>query len=128
MYIHFDFDSWSPWLMSRDLEKGIWHISKMVPPGKSHYFFSAGGVAARGAIASDHLFVKRARPKFIKRAECSELEGDPPKVVKYNMNFTLYRLNFLGFGTRNMLEFRVLGASAIVDLRSKRDKNVLKRT
>lgn len=95
MYIHFDFDSWAPWLMARDLEKGIWHITKMVPPGKSHYFFSAGGVAARGSIASDHLFVKRARPKFIKRVECSELEGDPAKVVKYNMNFTLYRLNFM---------------------------------
>ena len=43
VYIHFDFDEYKPWLMEKDDNKGLYYIWKMIPPGKSHYFFSLGG-------------------------------------------------------------------------------------
>lgn len=41
VYIHFDFDEYRPWLMVKGYEE--FYIWKMIPPGKSHYFFSFGG-------------------------------------------------------------------------------------
>lgn len=44
VYIHFDFDEYRPWLMEKDPHhNGHFSIWKMVPPGKSHYFYSFGG-------------------------------------------------------------------------------------
>jgi hypothetical protein len=95
MYIHFEFDNWSPWLMERDLNTGNCSIRKMIPPGKTYYFFSAGGEHHQGSFASDHLNEKKIRPKVIKKLVCREMDGDPPKVVSYEMNFILYRLNYV---------------------------------
>lgn len=43
VYIHFDFDEYRPWLMEKDEDDGVFYIWKMVPPGKSLYFYSFGG-------------------------------------------------------------------------------------
>jgi hypothetical protein len=43
VYIHFDFDEYKPWLMEKDDDRGSYFIWKMIPPGKSHYFYSMGG-------------------------------------------------------------------------------------
>lgn len=43
VYIHFDFDEYRPWLMEKDSEHGSFLIWKMIPPGKTHYFYSFGG-------------------------------------------------------------------------------------
>jgi hypothetical protein len=95
MYIHFDFDHWKPWLMERDLNQGVFILTKMVPPGKFYYFFSAGGVHFKAAVANDHAYVKRAKQKFIKRVVCTEIEGDEKKEVTYEMNFIMFRLNYI---------------------------------
>jgi hypothetical protein len=51
VYIHFDFDEYKPWLMNKvckgskeeDDDSGIFEIFHMIPPGKTHYFYSFGG-------------------------------------------------------------------------------------
>jgi hypothetical protein len=42
-YIHFDFDEYRPWLLESNFEEGIFYIWKMIPPGKTLYFYSFGG-------------------------------------------------------------------------------------
>ncbi len=53
VYIHFDFDEYKPWLMEKDDEHGSYYIWKMIPPGKSHYFYSLGGEQGIGECARD---------------------------------------------------------------------------
>jgi hypothetical protein len=45
VYIHFDFDEYKPWLLVKQESEDelIYYLWKMVPPGKSHYFYSSGG-------------------------------------------------------------------------------------
>lgn len=43
VYIHFDFDKYRPWLLEKDPDHGSFYLWKMIPPGKSHYFYSFGG-------------------------------------------------------------------------------------
>lgn len=53
VYIHFDFDEYNPWLMEKNDEDGIFYLWKMIPPGKSCYFFSFGGELGEAENARD---------------------------------------------------------------------------
>lgn len=33
VYIHFDFDNYTPWLLEKDYDEGTHSLYKMVPPG-----------------------------------------------------------------------------------------------
>jgi hypothetical protein len=53
VYIHFDFDEYRPWLCDKDTEEGSFYIWKMIPPGKTHYFYTFGGENGEAASAKD---------------------------------------------------------------------------
>lgn len=53
VYIHFDFDEYRPWLLEKDEDEGLYYIWKMIPPGKTHYFYSLGGENGEAAYAKD---------------------------------------------------------------------------
>lgn len=58
VYIHFDFDTYTPWLLEKDPEDEIYFIYKMVPPGKSHYFYSFGGENGEADFSKEQLSYK----------------------------------------------------------------------
>ena len=53
VYIHFDFDNYSPWLLEKEPEDEVHYIYRMVPPGKSHYFYSFGGENGVSDVAKE---------------------------------------------------------------------------
>jgi hypothetical protein len=58
VYIHFDFDEYRPCLMEKDEDHGSFYIWKMIPPGKSHYFYSFGGENGFPEVAKDQHHIK----------------------------------------------------------------------
>lgn len=65
VYIHFDFDEYRPWLLDKDDDE-VYFIWKMVPPGKSYYFYSFGGEEADCEAAKDQPKYAPSRNKVIK--------------------------------------------------------------
>jgi hypothetical protein len=53
VYIHFDFDEYRPCLLEKDEENGCFYVWRMVPPGKSYYFYTFGGEEAIPDTARD---------------------------------------------------------------------------
>lgn len=53
VFIHFDFDEYYPWLMEKDSENDTYYLWKMIPPGKSYYFYSFGGFKGEPETARD---------------------------------------------------------------------------
>ncbi len=53
VYIHFDFDEYMPWLLHKEEDGSVYYIWKMVPPGRSFYFYSFGGEEGEGTTAYD---------------------------------------------------------------------------
>jgi len=93
VYIHFDFDNYKPWLMTRQDDE-VWVIWKMIPPGKSHYFFSLGGEHGEAEAARDHKVERRKMPKVLKDLKFVE-RGAEEKPVEFYENFTLHKLNYV---------------------------------
>lgn len=58
VYIHFDFDEYRPWLMDKDDVHGSFLLWKMIPPGKTHYFYSFGGENGIADSAKDQHHLK----------------------------------------------------------------------
>jgi hypothetical protein len=62
VHIHFDFENYKPDLMVREGEK-TFVIWRMLPPGKSFYFFTFNG---EEKIAKNHKIMQRKIQKKIK--------------------------------------------------------------
>ena len=75
VYIHFDFDEYRPWLMEKDAH-GVFFLWKMIPPGKTHYFYSFGGENGVADAAKDHPHTKIQALKHIRDIHFSEIDGD----------------------------------------------------
>jgi len=49
---------------------------KMVPPGRSKYFYSFGGETAEAETARDHHRIREAHTKIVKGIKCIEIDVD----------------------------------------------------
>lgn len=99
VYIHFDFDDYKPWLMSKLVENDSdgdvkqFYLYHMIPPGKSSYFFTFGGENGEAEVAVDQLSIKYPQPKVMKDITFIELVGEKQTKLEFKCTFKLPRIN-----------------------------------
>ena len=95
-YIHFDFDEYRPWLLAKsDNAFSLW---KMVPPGKSYYFYSFGGENGDPETARDQPVIKLpvvAAPKHVREVRVEEVDGETMLPIVYHKSFQLRSVNYV---------------------------------
>ena len=96
VYIHFDFDTYKPWLLEKD-DEGTYYIYKMVPPGRSLYFYSLGGEEGEADVSKEQKVIRKTNLKIVKNILFKELKETQDKTVEveYEKTFVLHKMNFV---------------------------------
>ena len=95
VYIHFDFDEYRPWLIEKDEKTGQLAIWKMIPPGKTNYFYSFGGENGTGDVARDQPHTKIPSIKHVRDIHFSEIDGETKLKVDFTCHFQLRGINYI---------------------------------
>lgn len=95
VYIHFDFDEYRPWLMEKDPSiPGHFLIWKMIPPGKSHYFYSFGGENGVPETAKDQPHYRIENGKHVREVRITEIDAETKAKVSFYQSYTLHSINY----------------------------------
>lgn len=104
VYIHFDFDEYRPWLLEKDAT-GHHTIWKMIPPGKTNYFFSFGGENGIADVAKDQPHTKIPSIKHIRDIPFKEIDGQTKETVIFTCHFQLRGINYVFAEQQKILDY-----------------------
>jgi hypothetical protein len=89
-----------PAFLKPGIDRDVYSTYKMVPPGKSFYFYSFGGEVGKVSAAETSRVAPQMRlpqNKLIKGIKVTELKGEEPlqKKIEYEMAYSVPAMNFI---------------------------------
>jgi hypothetical protein len=83
-------------------DSDTYFIWKMIPPGKSHYFYSFGGENGEAEAARDQPHVKVVSVKHVRDIKFTEIDGETNGKIDFEVSFQMKGINF-ALGTQQKI-------------------------